>query len=176
MHGCHAEMHLRNGTFVADGDSTPPPHDTEQAQGHHHGLCSHGQCHALWHVPMHVQPHRSIGNGSCHGCAHSHALHSRYSLALDTWRQGAHRQHACTAGQLQANVCLWWQYLRRQPWAHREYTGKMSGESVVLCHGGEIVSDVMLRNIFIYQKARLFIRIAILSASYHPYDSSERKW
>ena len=97
MYGCHAEMHLRFVAFNADGDGTPPSFDTEQAQGNHHGLHAHGQCHAFWHVPIHVQPHRCVGNGSSNGCANAHALHSGDSLALGTWWQGTHKQCAGTA-------------------------------------------------------------------------------
>ena len=98
-------MHLWGSARVADGDSYQQGHGRRPPRGQHHGQQTHGQRHALRHVPVYGQPDGCCRYRRGFRRIGAHALHTHDHGTLGAWR--AHRsarQHARSEQQLQTDV------------------------------------------------------------------------
>ena len=105
-------MHLWGSARVADGDSYQHGHGGWSPRSQHHGQQTHGQCHALRHVPVYGQPHGRCRYRRSVGCFSAYALHPNDHGTLGAWR--AHRasgQHARPEQQFQTDVHVGWRNL-----------------------------------------------------------------
>lgn len=105
-------MHIWRCTRLAHGYSCQQGDGGWPTGCQHHGQQTHGQCHAIWHVPIDGQSHGGRRNSRSAGCLGADAMHSNDHGPLGA--RGAYCiawQHASPEQQLKADVHVGWRDL-----------------------------------------------------------------